>query len=110
MCERQALHCVEEGDEISIESPRLAACELSDVGILFLRHETRTCRVPVAQFDKPELCRCPENDVLAQSGKMHPEDRECRKELAAKIAIRDGIHAILRHGGETELSGHRLAI
>ena len=57
--ERKPFHHREERHEVAIEPPGFPAGEFRDVGVLFLRHQARSRRVPIAEGDEPEFRRCP---------------------------------------------------
>ena len=65
--ERQRLERGEQAGEVADQTPRLAARELGDVGVLLLRHDRRTGRVGVVEGDEAELPRVPEDDLLGQA-------------------------------------------
>ena len=74
--------------------PALPRTSSSESGFFFCGIRLEPVATASASSTNPNSADAQENDVLAQSGEMHPQDRERRKELAAKVAIRNSIHAI----------------
>ena len=64
---RNRFHGNQQGSQGSVHAARLAANELRDVRVLFLRHNAAACRIRIVQFDKPVFIGIPDNDFLGQT-------------------------------------------
>ena len=65
--QREPLERGQDRDEIPEEAARAAADQLGDVGILFLRHDARPCRVAVGEFSEPELGARPQDELFREA-------------------------------------------
>ena len=64
----------------------------------------------VAQSYKTKLGAAPEDDILAQTREMDAAERDGEEKFGHKVAVADGVHAVLGNGTESQLLGHKFAI
>ena len=61
-------------------------------------------------MNESELAAAPQNQILAQAGKMNPTHRNREQQLGDIITVRNRIHGVSRHTIESEFGGDRFAI
>ncbi|KAG7666467.1 hypothetical protein KSW81_008416 [Nannochloris sp. 'desiccata'] len=101
--EGQSLECRQQAREVANESPRLAARELGDVGVLLLRHDRRARREAVVQGHVAELAGVPEDDLFCQPRQVNAELRRDVGELGDEVACGRRVDRVLGRAAESEL-------
>src|SRR5437870_532466 len=88
----------------------LATSQLSDVRILLLRHQARAGGKRIAEFDKPEFSRAPNNQIFAEARQMQSTYGETKKEFAHEIAIADRVDTVLAYARKAERACQKFLI
>ena len=102
-----ALHRRQQAKQRAVDAPGLAADQFRDIRVLLLRHDAAAGAVGVIDLHKAVLVAVPDDDLLAEAGKMHHDDGERREELEQVIPVRDGVHAVPRGSGKPEQRGRQ---
>ena len=88
----------------------LAAHQLGDVGILFLRHDRRAGAVAVGQADEIELRARPQHQFFRHARQVSHAQRGRGAEFDREIAVADGVDRVAAGGIETKYFGGELAV
>ena len=75
ICQRKAFHRSQQRHQGTIDTTGLAADKLSDIRIFLLWHNAAAGRVGIINVHKLIFVGIPGNDLLAETGKMHHNNR-----------------------------------
>ncbi len=101
--QRQPLEHDEQSGERADQPAGLAPRELGDIRVLLLRHDRTTGGERVVQLDPTELPARPQNDLLAEPGQVHTDQRGREQELRDEITVGDRVDRVREGRVETEL-------
>ena len=105
--ERQTFERREDGGEIADQATGASAHELSDVGILLLRHDARARRVLVGELRESELRARPKDDLFGEPRRVDRRERRDIDEIHHEVPICDRVDAIAKHALESQIPRRR---
>ena len=104
--QRQPLHGSQKRHEIAVYTSGLAADKLTDIGILFLRHNAAAGRKGIIHLHKTVLVGIPDDEFFGEAAQVHHQDRESREKLQQIISVGDAVHGIPCRAVKIELVSH----
>ena len=108
--ECNALHHRQQGGQIAENAAAFATYQLGDVRVFLLGHNAGTGGKGVVQFHKLKLPGAPHNDLLAKAGQVHHHQRECCRQLNAKVPVGHPVQAVGAYIVKAQLRRHHLPV
>ena len=108
--QRNALEGGEQGDEVAVDTTRLAADQLGHVGVLLLGHDGGAGGVGVGELHELELPAGPQNDLLREAGEVHHQEGAGGYELHREVAVGDAVQGVEDDAVEAQFGGLEAAV
>ncbi len=106
----QALERGEEREERRGNASGLAADELPRVGIFLLRHDAAAGGELVGEKDEAKLLRGEQHKVFGHAREVRGQHGEGVEIVEREVAAADGVEAVAREAGKTEVAGDGFAV
>ena len=110
IAQRQRFHQRQHRRQIAIDAPGFAANQFRHIRVFLLRHDAAAGAEGVAQFDKAEFGRRPENQFFAEAAEVHHQNRRVRAKFQNEVAVADAVETVRGNGGKAQFLRHHDAV